>query len=101
MTPEEYAAAEHLALIKVDVDTALLRRAHQEYRGPEGWAQAMRAGVWTTWDELLGFVRDHRALLDLHGHTRDDAPEGARPVSLRFSAVPDAVGEWEGEPTGP
>ncbi|MET8247695.1 helix-turn-helix domain-containing protein [Streptomyces sp. NPDC005202] len=122
MAPEEYAAAEHLALLKIDVDTELFRRVHKEYRGPEGWAQVMRAGAWMTKDELLDFVREYQALLDRYGHHREDAPEGARPVNLRFYAVPDApvpdapvpdapppdaspscppVGEWNSEPTGP
>ncbi|MEU5319439.1 helix-turn-helix domain-containing protein [Streptomyces sp. NPDC021056] len=101
MTAEEYAAAEHLALLKIDVDTELFRRAHQEYRGPEGWAQVQRHGGWMTQDELHAFLRDYNALLQSYSHAREDAPEGARPVSLRFYAVPDGVGEWNGEPTGP
>ncbi|MFF4251424.1 ArsR/SmtB family transcription factor [Streptomyces sp. NPDC001663] len=101
MTAEEYAAAEHLALLKIDVDTELFRRAHQEYRGPDGWAQVQRHGAWMTKDELLAFMREYHALLDRHGHSRDTAPEGARPVSMRFYAVPEPVGEWNSEPTGP
>ncbi|MCN9243898.1 helix-turn-helix domain-containing protein [Streptomyces sp. RY43-2] len=101
MTPAEYAAAEQLAILKIDVDTALFRRAHEEYRGPEGWAQVMRAGTWMTKEELLDFVRDYHALLERYGHPREEAPDEARPVSLRFYAVPDLVTEWNGEPTGP
>jgi DNA-binding transcriptional ArsR family regulator len=101
MTAEEYAAAEHLALLKIDVDTELFRRAHQEYRGPDGWAQVQRTGTWLTREELVGLVREYHALLDRYGHAREDAPEGARPVNIRFYAVPEPVGEWNGEPTGP
>jgi hypothetical protein len=54
-----------------------------------------------TREELVDFVREYRALLDRYGHPREEAPEEARPVNLRFYAVPDAVGEWQGEPTGP
>ncbi|WP_055492281.1 helix-turn-helix domain-containing protein [Streptomyces sp. TP-A0356] len=97
MAPQEFAAAEHLALLKIDVDADLFRRAHREYRGPEGWAQVMRAGAWMTREELLDFVREYQALLDRHGHAREDAPEGARPVSLRFYAVPDAPREEPAE----
>ncbi|MGW5095072.1 helix-turn-helix domain-containing protein [Streptomyces nodosus] len=93
MTAEEYAAAEHLALLKIDVDTELFRRAHQEYRGPDGWAQVMRAGTWMTREEVGEFVREYQALLDRYGHAREDAPEGARPVSVRLYAVPAPVGE--------
>jgi DNA-binding transcriptional ArsR family regulator len=101
MSPEEYAAAEGLALLKIEVDTELYLRAHKEYTGPEGWAQVQRSGNWMTRDELLDFVREYRALQDRYGHSREDAPAGARPVNLRFYAVPDTVGEWKGEPTGP
>lgn len=101
MTAEEHAAAEHLALLKIDVDTELFRRAHQEYRGPDGWAQVQRTGTWLTREELVGLVREYHALLDRYGHAREDAPEGARPVNIRFYAVPEPVGEWNGEPTGP
>ncbi|WP_369248853.1 ArsR/SmtB family transcription factor [Streptomyces sp. R41] len=101
MTPEEYAAAEGVAILKIEMDTELYLRAHKEYTGPEGWTQVQRSGNWMTKDELLDFVREYRALLDRYGHSREDAPAGARPVHLRFYAVPDTVGEWESESTGP
>jgi hypothetical protein len=53
-----------------------------------------------TRDELHAFMREYDALLARYGHERDDAPEGARPVALRFYAVAEAVGEWRSEPTG-
>ncbi|MGJ5753697.1 DNA-binding transcriptional ArsR family regulator [Streptomyces puniciscabiei] len=101
MTPEEYQAAARLAHLKIECDTALYRRAHQEYRGPEGWAQVQRHGTWLTREELLAFMREYRALLERYGHPREEAPDGARPVLMRFYAVPEPVGEWNGEPTGP
>ncbi|WP_051741881.1 winged helix-turn-helix domain-containing protein [Streptomyces xylophagus] len=101
MAPDEYAAAEQLALLKIEVDTRLFRRAHEEYRGPEGWAQVQRTGAWMTQEDLVGFVRAYQDLLDRYGHAPEDAPEGARHMSLRFYAAPDPVGEWTGEPTGP
>ncbi|MFJ9564435.1 ArsR/SmtB family transcription factor [Streptomyces fuscichromogenes] len=101
MAPEEYAAAEQLALLRIELDTRLFRRAHREYRGPDGWAQVRRAGTWMTMDELHAFVRGYQELLDRYGHPDETAPDGARRVNLRFYAAPDPVGEWEGEPTGP
>jgi len=101
MRPEEYAAAEGVARLKIEMDTELYLRAHKEYAGPEGWSQVQRSGNWMTRDELVDFVREYRALLDRYGHRREDAPEGARQMYLRFYAVPDAVGEWESEPAGP
>ncbi|WP_406473998.1 ArsR/SmtB family transcription factor [Streptomyces sp. NBC_01615] len=101
MRPEEYAAAEGVARLKIEMDTELYLRAHKEYAGPEGWSQVQRSGNWMTRDELVDFVREYRALLDRYGHRREDAPEGARQMYLRFYAVPDAVRERGSEPTGP
>ncbi|WP_406332548.1 ArsR/SmtB family transcription factor [Streptomyces sp. NBC_00203] len=101
MRPEEYAAAEGVARLKIEMDTELYLRAHKEYAGPEGWSQVQRSGNWMTRDELVDFVREYRALLDRYGHPREDAPEGARQVYLRFYAVPEAVAERGSEPTGP
>ena len=101
MAPQEHEAAGHLALLKIDADTELFRRAHEEYRGPDGWAQVQRTGTWLTRDELLAFMREYRALLDRYGHPRETAPPGARPVTMCFYAVPEPVGEWRSEPTGP
>ncbi|MER6280076.1 helix-turn-helix domain-containing protein [Streptomyces sp900105245] len=101
MSPEEYAAAARLAHLKIEFDTALYRRAHEEYRGPEGWAQVQRHGTWMTREDLLAFMEDYRALLDRYGHRREEAPQEARPVLVRLYAVPEPVGEWNGEPTGP
>ncbi|WP_167449850.1 ArsR/SmtB family transcription factor [Streptomyces hyaluromycini] len=101
MTTEEFEAARHLALLKIDIDTRLFRRAHEEYRGPDGWAHVQRHGTWLTRDELTAFMREYRALLDHYGHSRETAPEGARPVNMRFYAVAEPMGEWNGEPTGP
>ncbi|MFB7503541.1 ArsR/SmtB family transcription factor [Streptomyces broussonetiae] len=100
MAPEEYAAAAELAHLKIEFDTVLYRRAHQEYRGPEGWAQVQRSGTWLTREELLDFMREYHALLGRYGHPREEAPAGARPVQMRFYAAPEPVGEWNGEPTG-
>ncbi|MFI9249340.1 ArsR/SmtB family transcription factor [Streptomyces sp. NPDC053069] len=101
MTPAEYAAAAQLAHLKIEFDTALYRRAHQEYRGPGGWAQIQRHGTWMTREELLEFMQEYHALLARYGHPREQAPDEARPVLMRFYALPEPVGEWNGEPTGP
>ncbi len=42
-----------------------------------------------TRQELLPFYQEYIALLRKYGHTIHDAPHGARPVALRFFAVPD------------
>ncbi|MFH8338692.1 ArsR/SmtB family transcription factor [Streptomyces sp. AM6-12] len=101
MTDEEYAAASRLAHLKIEIDTALYHRAHQEYRGPEGWAQVQRHGTWMTRDELLAFMRDYHALLDRYGHPREEAPEGARHVQMRYYAIPEPTETRDPEPTNP
>lgn len=89
MEPAEYAAAEALARRKMMADFALYERVLREYAGPDGWAQMQRYGGYMTKDEMHAFVRDYLALLDKHGHQREDAPDGARPVSLRFFGIPE------------
>ncbi|MGW3264649.1 ArsR/SmtB family transcription factor [Streptomyces sp. NPDC001056] len=101
MTPDEYAAAAQLAHLKIEFDTELYRRAHQEYRGPDGWAQVQRHGTWMTREELRDFMRDYQALLDRYGHPREEAPAGARPLQMRYYAVPEAAEDRDAEPTGP
>ncbi|MEU9439533.1 helix-turn-helix domain-containing protein [Streptomyces sp. NPDC048304] len=100
MTPEEYQAAAQLARLKIEFDTALYRRVHEEYRGPGGWAQVQRHGTWLTRAELLDFMREYQALLERYGHPREEAPEGARPVLMRFYAVPEPDGSADSKPDG-
>ncbi|HEY6494451.1 MAG TPA: helix-turn-helix domain-containing protein [Trebonia sp.] len=92
--PEKMAAAEWSAAIEhtraqAEHDIDLYFRVLTQYEGPGGWAQLSRGGFYLTNDELLAFFREYIALQWKHGHTADDAPEGARPVALRFFAVPD------------
>jgi hypothetical protein len=75
------AQAEH------DID--LYFRVLTQYAGPEGWAQLSRGGVYMTNQELLAFFQEYLALQWKYGHTPQDAPPDARPVALRFFAVPD------------
>jgi DNA-binding transcriptional ArsR family regulator len=89
MTPAEYAAAEDLARLKLGHDMELYIRALKEYAGPEGWAQVQRHGSYMSKEELHGFFREYLALLERYGRHREDAPEGARPMALRFFCVPE------------
>ncbi|MDI2127060.1 ArsR/SmtB family transcription factor [Yinghuangia seranimata] len=92
--PAKMAAAERSAAMKhtrlrADQDIDLYFRVLTQYDGPDGWAQAMRAGFYMTKDEYLGFVRAYVELLEQYGHSAQDAPEGARRIALRFFALPD------------
>lgn len=64
-------------------------------------AQVRHAGVRMAREDLADFVRACQELLDRFGRAPGDAAEGARHGSPRFHGAADAVGEWNGEPTGP
>lgn len=93
--PDAMEAAERSALLahtraQADHDIDLYFRVLTQYEGPGGWAQSSRGGFYMTKEELLAFYEEYLALLWKHGHaTARDAPEGARPVALRFFAIPD------------
>ena len=48
----------------------------------------MNSTVAVTKEELLAFYDEYIALLRKYGHTPEDAPDGARPMALRFFALP-------------
>lgn len=92
--PAKMAAAELSAAIEhtraqAEHDIDLYFRVLTQYAGPEGWAQLSRGGVYMTNQELLAFFQEYLALQWKYGHTPQDAPPDARPVALRFFAVPD------------
>jgi DNA-binding transcriptional ArsR family regulator len=92
--PAKMAAAEWSAVVehtraRAEHDIDLYFRILTQYEGPEGWAQLSRGDFYMTKEELLAFYKEHIALQWKYGHTARDAPEGARPVALRFFAVPD------------
>jgi DNA-binding transcriptional ArsR family regulator len=90
MEAAELSAAIEQAKVKADHDIDLYFRVLAQYEGPDGWAQSSRGGLYLTKEELHAFYQDYLALLWKHGHAAArDAPEDARPVALRFFAVPD------------
>lgn len=89
MAAAEWSAAVEHTRAKAEHDIDLYFRVLTQYEGPGGWAQSSRGGFYMTKEELLAFFQEYLALLWKYGHTADDAPAGARPVALRFFAVPD------------
>ena len=87
-SPEEQAAYAEWTGQRLSDDIELYIRALAEFDGPHGWVQGSRSGAFMTKDEVLKFFDDYLALLRRYGHGREDAPEGARPIALRFLAVP-------------
>jgi DNA-binding transcriptional ArsR family regulator len=89
-TREEEDALEEWARQKLGGDIDLLIKAMTEYDGPNGWAQVQRyGGMYLTREEMLSFFGEYLALLRKYGHPKDQAPPDARPVALRFFAVPE------------
>ncbi|MBU3067428.1 helix-turn-helix domain-containing protein [Nocardia sp. NEAU-G5] len=90
MEPQEQAAAEQLAKLKISADIDRYVRANKEWTGPDGWAQVQRHATFMTHDELQAFMDDYMELLRKHGHLmRAEAPPDARPMAIRLFAVPD------------
>ena len=89
MAAAEWSAAIEHARAKAEHDIDLYFRVLSQYEGPEGWAQSSRGGSYMTKAELHAFFKEYLALLWKYGHTPDDAPADARPIALRFFAVPD------------
>ena len=87
-TPGEQAALQQLRAQQLSSDIELVLRGEEEFDGPGGWVQGARTGCYMTKDEVLAFHDEYLALLGKYGHSRDDAPEGARLMALRFFAVP-------------
>jgi DNA-binding transcriptional ArsR family regulator len=89
MDAAEWSAAIEYTRAKAEHDIDLYFRVLTQYEGPDGWAQSSRGGFYMTKQELLAFYQDYIALLGKYGHAAHDAPADARPVALRFFAVPD------------
>jgi DNA-binding transcriptional ArsR family regulator len=87
-TADERTALQQLRAQQLSADIELALRAEEEFSGPDGWVQGSRAGCYLTKDEVLAFYDEYMALLGKYGHSRDDAPEGARLMALRFFALP-------------
>jgi DNA-binding transcriptional ArsR family regulator len=99
MEAAEWSAAIEHTKARAEHDIDLYFRVLTQYEGPEGWAQSSRGGFYMTKQELLAFFKEYLALQRKYGHDAHDAPDGARPVALRFFAIPDdtALGGDSGE----
>ncbi|MFG1795470.1 helix-turn-helix domain-containing protein [Nocardia sp. NPDC049149] len=90
MEPAEYAAAEHLGRLKAGHDVELYLRAVREWAGPDGWAQVQRLGTHLTKAQVGEFMTEYLALIERYTFAREDAVDGAQPMSIRLFAVPDS-----------
>jgi DNA-binding transcriptional ArsR family regulator len=89
MAAAEWSAAIQHTRVQAEHDIDLYFRVLTQYEGPDGWAQLSRGGFYMTREELLAFYKEHLALQWKYGQSAHDAPQGARPVAVRFFAVPE------------
>jgi hypothetical protein len=89
MAAAEWSAAIEHTRARAEHDVDLYFRVLTQYEGPEGWAQSSRGGSYLTKQEVHAFFGEYLALLRKYARDARDAPDGARPVALRFFAVPD------------
>lgn len=99
-TMAEQDALEGFRAHQLSADIELAIQAEAQFAGPDGWVQGSRWGGYMSRDELLAFYDEYMALLRKYGHARDDAPEGARPMALRFFALPQPDQLTPGPPPG-
>jgi DNA-binding transcriptional ArsR family regulator len=97
-TPEENVALAEWNSQRLSADIDLFIRALAEYEGPEGWVQAQRTGTWMTREGLLAFCADYFELLRKYGYPEEAAPPEARPMAIRFLAIPQPGPPDAGEP---
>jgi DNA-binding transcriptional ArsR family regulator len=87
-TAEEDGALAEWNSQRLSADIDLYIRALAEYEGPGGWVQGERTGTWMTRDGVLAFYAEYRDLLQKYGYTDELAPPDARPMAIRFLAIP-------------
>lgn len=97
-TPEEDGALAEWNSQRLSADIDLYIRALAEYDGPGGWVQAQRTGTWMTKEGVLAFYREYLGLLRKHSHPETLAPPDARPMAIRFLAIPQAEPPAAGPP---
>jgi hypothetical protein len=90
-TPEEDSALAEWNSQKLSADIDLYIRALAEYDGPGGWVQAQRTGTWMTKEGVHAFYAEYHDLLRKYGYPEELAPPGARPMAIRFLAIPQAA----------
>ncbi|KRV48871.1 ArsR family transcriptional regulator [Wenjunlia vitaminophila] len=88
MTEGERAAVRTLDEMRLDEDIQLARRFLTEQADSGGWLQGSRSLSHLTREELIGFHDAYLDLLRRFSRGPEEAPPGARPVLLRWFALP-------------
>jgi DNA-binding transcriptional ArsR family regulator len=89
LSPADRAALDEWRAQQIPAELALVNRFIRDVRKHGRWARSSRACGYYTPDELEALFGEYLALLARYGHTREDAPPGARPVQLRMFYIPD------------
>lgn len=97
-SPEEDSALAKWNSQRLSADIDLYIRALAEYEGPDGWIQGQRTGTWMTREGVHAFYTEYLDLLRKHGYSEELAPPGARPMAIRFLAIPQADSSATGPP---
>ena len=87
-TPEEDSALAEWNSQRLSVDIDLYIRALAEYQGPDGWIQAQRTGTYMTKAGVHALYAEFLDLLRKHSYAEAVAPTDARPMAIRFLAIP-------------
>ncbi|XRQ14981.1 helix-turn-helix domain-containing protein [Actinomadura welshii] len=88
VAPEDRPVVDELLRVRHAEDMELFRRLPEEYRRDHAWALLSRGFTHMTEEGLAEFFEAYIRLLQEHGHDREDAPPGARPVHIRLFTLP-------------
>ncbi|BCL30319.1 ArsR/SmtB family transcription factor [Streptomyces aurantiacus] len=88
MTDTEQAVAGTLDRMRLDEDIELARRFTEEQARSEGWMRGSRSLSHLTKDEVTAFHDAYLDLLARYARGPEDAPPDAKPVLLRWFALP-------------
>jgi DNA-binding transcriptional ArsR family regulator len=96
LSPQDRAALDEWRAGQIPGEVALVNRFIADVRKHGGWAKASRASGYYTREDLDAILDEYSALLNKYGHSRADAPPGARLMQLRMFYIPDEPAEAEG-----
>jgi DNA-binding transcriptional ArsR family regulator len=95
LSPPDKAALDEWRAGQIPGEVALVNRFIRDVRRHGGWAKASRASGYYTREDLDAILDEYTALLNKYGHSREDAPPGARLMQLRMFYIPDEPAEPE------
>ena len=93
LSAADRAALDEWRAGQIPGELALVNRFVRDVRKHGGWAKASRANGYYTREDLDAILDEYTALLNKYGHSRQDAPPGARLMQLRMFYIPDEPAE--------